>query len=144
MRPLRDRLVILAWILVLLSESFAVQTPTPSPSPTLLAITSDSKPNPPKPNCTNNGIYVNSKGETVKRPENCSLVPQGATAQCGDGTFSFSKSRRGTSSHHGGLRSGYEWKLSKVEKARFDGVPPLVDPCCVRRYCRALNPTNLL
>jgi hypothetical protein len=56
-----------------------------------------------KPKCTDTGTYVNSKGETVKRPENCSTAPQGATAQCGDGTYSFSQSRRGTCSHHGGV-----------------------------------------
>jgi hypothetical protein len=57
----------------------------------------------PKPKCTDNGTYENSKGETVKRPENCSAAPEGATAQCRDGTYSFSKSRRGTCSHHGGV-----------------------------------------
>jgi len=56
-----------------------------------------------KANCTDSGTYVNSKGETVKRPENCSAAPQGATAQCRDGTYSFSRSRRGTCSHHGGV-----------------------------------------
>jgi Protein of unknown function (DUF3761) len=56
-----------------------------------------------KPKCTDNGTYVNSKGQTVKRPENCSAAPQGATAQCADGTYSFSQSRRGTCSHHGGV-----------------------------------------
>jgi hypothetical protein len=56
-----------------------------------------------KPKCTDNGTYVNSKGETVKRPESCSAAPQGATAQCADGTYSFSQSRRGTCSHHGGV-----------------------------------------
>jgi hypothetical protein len=64
--------------------------------------------NPPsqqeqKPKCTDTGTYVNSKGETVKRPENCSAAPQGATAQCRDGSYSFSKSRSGTCSHHGGV-----------------------------------------
>jgi hypothetical protein len=29
--------------------------------------------------------------------------PAGATAQCRDGTYSFSRSRRGTCSHHGGV-----------------------------------------
>jgi hypothetical protein len=56
-----------------------------------------------KPKCTDNGKYVNSKGETVNRPENCSAAPQGATAQCRDGSYSFSQSRRGTCSHHGGV-----------------------------------------
>ncbi len=56
-----------------------------------------------QPKCTDNGTYVNSKGETVKRPETCSTAPQGATAQCRDGSYSFSQSRRGTCSHHGGV-----------------------------------------
>jgi Protein of unknown function (DUF3761) len=53
--------------------------------------------------CTDNGTYVNSKGETVKRPETCSSAPKEATAQCRDGSYSFSRSRRGTCSHHGGV-----------------------------------------
>ena len=56
-----------------------------------------------KTKCTDNGTYVNSKGQTVPRPENCSAPPKGATARCRDGTYSFSKSRRGTCSHHGGV-----------------------------------------
>jgi uncharacterized protein DUF3761 len=56
-----------------------------------------------KPKCTDTGTYVNSKGQTVKRPENCSAAPEGATAQCRDGTYSFSRSRRGSCSHHGGV-----------------------------------------
>jgi hypothetical protein len=35
--------------------------------------------------------------------ERRSLVPTGASARCRDGTFSFSRSRRGTCSHHGGV-----------------------------------------
>lgn len=50
-----------------------------------------------------NGTYVNSAGNTVCRPYEASGVPTGATAQCGDGTYSFSQSRRGTCSHHGGV-----------------------------------------
>jgi Protein of unknown function (DUF3761) len=53
--------------------------------------------------CTDNGTYVNSKGETVKRPETCSSVPKGATAQCRDKSYSFSHTRQGTCSHHGGV-----------------------------------------
>src|SRR5258708_2533064 len=56
-----------------------------------------------KATCTNNGTYTNSKGETVRRPENCSAAPKGATAQCRDGSYSFSQIRRGTCSHHGGV-----------------------------------------
>ena len=52
--------------------------------------------------CTN-GTYVNSAGNTVCSPETSSTVPAGATAQCVDGTYSFSQSRSGTCSHHGGV-----------------------------------------
>jgi hypothetical protein len=52
--------------------------------------------------CTN-GTYVNSAGNTVCRPENSPTVPAGATAECVDGTYSFSESRSGTCSHHGGV-----------------------------------------
>jgi hypothetical protein len=66
----------------------------------------------PKANCTHNGTYVNSKGQIVKRPETCSSAPQGATAQCRDGTYSFSRSRRGTCSHTEASRSGSDvWAL---------------------------------
>ena len=76
--------------------------PAPQPTPTPQNPPAQQQPKP-KPKCTDNGTYVNSKGETVKRPENCSAAPQGATAQCGDGTYSFSQSHRGTCSHHGGV-----------------------------------------
>jgi hypothetical protein len=56
-----------------------------------------------QPKCTDTGTHVNSQGQTVKRPENCSTAPQGATAQCRDGSYSFSQNRRGTCSHHGGV-----------------------------------------
>lgn len=54
---------------------------------------------------SNDNTYVNTAGNTVHSPtytEN-NVVPQGATAQCGDGTYSFSQSSRGTCSHHGGV-----------------------------------------
>ena len=49
--------------------------------------------------------YTNSKGNRVRSPTRTSdnQPPVGATAQCRDGTFSFSQSRRGTCSHHGGV-----------------------------------------
>lgn len=48
--------------------------------------------------------YTNSKGEKVQSPTYYSRPPTGATAECRDGTFSFSQSRRGTCSHHGGVK----------------------------------------
>jgi hypothetical protein len=69
--------------------------PTPTPAPT------------PKPAsyCTN-GAYTNSAGNTVCSPEPAPSPPVGATARCVDGTYSFSQSRSGTCSHHGGVS---EW-----------------------------------
>jgi hypothetical protein len=102
--PLRRMIVALA-LSFLLSQQLLTQTPSQAPNSGSSATQTSGTPNnrPAKPGCTDNGSYVNSKGQTVKRPENCTTTPQGATAQCGDGTYSFSKSRRGTCSHHGGV-----------------------------------------
>lgn len=48
-----------------------------------------------------NGTYKNSAGQTVCRPSTQNTG--GATAICRDGTYSYSQSRRGTCSHHGGV-----------------------------------------
>lgn len=58
----------------------------------------------PTTTCTN-GAYVNSAGDLVCKPEapSRSGPPAGATAQCSDGTYSFSESRSGTCSSHGGV-----------------------------------------
>jgi hypothetical protein len=53
----------------------------------------------PAPSCSN-GSYINSAGNRVCSP---SSNPSGATAQCGDGSYSYSQSRSGTCSHHGGV-----------------------------------------
>lgn len=60
---------------------------------------------PPAVNCPN-GTYVNTAGNVVCSPYNAPSTPSGATARCGDGTYSFSQSRSGTCSHHGGVA---EW-----------------------------------
>jgi hypothetical protein len=83
---------------VLLPSLFG-QTPQPQPSNNQ----STQQQQNAKPKCSDSGTYVNGQGQTVKRPENCSAAPQGATAQCADGTYSFSQSRKGTCSHHGGI-----------------------------------------
>jgi len=51
------------------------------------------------------GSYVNKAGHTVHRPAHTvsGIAPTGATAQCRDGSYSFSQSHRGTCSHHGGV-----------------------------------------
>lgn len=52
---------------------------------------------------SNSNYYTNSNGNTVHSPAYASSVPAGASARCRDGTYSFSQSRRGTCSHHGGV-----------------------------------------
>ena len=47
--------------------------------------------------------YINAEGVRVPSPRYNGSAPEGATAQCRDGTYSFSRSRRGTCSHHGGV-----------------------------------------
>src|SRR5690348_3001440 len=51
------------------------------------------------------GFYTNRQGEAVRRPERTlsSQAPLGASAQCRDGSYSFSAHHRGTCSHHGGV-----------------------------------------
>lgn len=47
--------------------------------------------------------YTNVSGHCVHRPERASQAAIGWTAQCRDGTYSFSEHHRGTCSHHGGV-----------------------------------------
>jgi hypothetical protein len=66
----------------------AIETPTPTPRTNTLS---------------NNNYYTNTAGNEVHSPAYSNSVPSGASARCGDGTYSFSQSRRGTCSHHGGV-----------------------------------------
>jgi hypothetical protein len=54
-------------------------------------------------NLSNNNYYTNTSGSSVHSPAYSNNIPVGASAQCRDGTYSFSQSRRGTCSHHGGV-----------------------------------------
>lgn len=62
------------------------------------------------------GYYRNSAGNCIPSPRrprggqtqgvlSAPTIPAGATACCRDGTYSFSQSRRGTCSGHGGVAS---------------------------------------
>jgi hypothetical protein len=51
------------------------------------------------------GHYVNRDGNSVHSPAHSrsGAKPQGATAQCRDGSYSFSQHHSGTCSRHGGV-----------------------------------------
>jgi hypothetical protein len=51
------------------------------------------------------GHYTNKSGQSVHSPAHTKSgkAPQGATAQCRDGSYSFSRHRSGTCSGHGGV-----------------------------------------
>lgn len=51
----------------------------------------------------NDRYYTNSDGQRVHSPTQAPSAPAGATAQCRDGSYSFSQHRQGTCSHHGGV-----------------------------------------
>lgn len=62
------------------------------------------------------GYYRNTAGNCIPSPRRprgggaqgllgSSSIPSGASARCRDGTYSFSQSRRGTCSGHGGVAS---------------------------------------
>lgn len=54
---------------------------------------------------SNTSTYINKEGNTVHSPaySDNGQAPDSATAQCGDGTYSFSQNHSGTCSHHGGV-----------------------------------------
>jgi Protein of unknown function (DUF3761) len=51
--------------------------------------------------------YTNVEGRRVHSPVFARSAPAGATARCADGSYSFSRHRRGTCSHHGGVAVWY-------------------------------------
>ncbi|MBE1162503.1 DUF3761 domain-containing protein [Dyella sp. 7MK23] len=70
-------------------------------------------PSAPTPSVTNGstqlieqGSYVNRDGVVVHSPAHTvsGAVPAGASAQCRDGSYSFSLHHSGTCSHHGGVQ----------------------------------------
>lgn len=51
-------------------------------------------------------VYRNVENIEVQSPTSYNAIPEGACAVCKDGSYSFSRHRRGTCSGHGGV---YKW-----------------------------------
>lgn len=49
------------------------------------------------------GSYLSVEGNCVREPDHSDVVPDGATARCNDGSYSFSQNRQGTCSQQGGV-----------------------------------------
>jgi len=81
-------------------------SPVVSPS-TQTAIQAQQVPTQQNNTLFNDNSYVNSSGNVVHSPAYSNTVPVGASAQCRDGTYSFSQHRSGTCSHHGGVAQWY-------------------------------------
>lgn len=60
---------------------------------------------PDEANLSNHNAYTNRDGNTVHAPARSlsGKAPEGATARCRDGSYSFSRHRSGTCSRHGGV-----------------------------------------
>lgn len=60
---------------------------------------------PDEASLSNHDTYTNRDGNTVHAPARSlsGKAPEGATARCRDGTYSFSRHRSGTCSRHGGV-----------------------------------------
>lgn len=52
---------------------------------------------------SSSGYYTARSGHRVHSPMQAAHAPRGASAKCGDGSWSFSENHRGTCSHHGGV-----------------------------------------
>jgi hypothetical protein len=93
-------LIRLIVVSIVLTGSFSVdakETFQPS-SPAADVKTSES-------DLTTHGHYINKDGQAVHSPSKSKSgkVPDGASAQCRDGSYSFSQHHSGTCSRHGGV-----------------------------------------
>lgn len=66
--------------------------------------------------------YINAKGQWIPSPTQTidGVAPDGATARCRDGSYSFSQSRRGTCSWHGGV---HQWLSQSSGRSKLPSLP---------------------
>jgi hypothetical protein len=91
-------------LLLALSGPVAAKPPAPAAS-AASANGHSTQARPDESQLVEHKTYTNRTGESVHSPAHTvdGAPPPGATAHCRDGSFSFSQSRRGTCSHHGGV-----------------------------------------
>ncbi|CAB3762682.1 DUF3761 domain-containing protein [Paraburkholderia solisilvae] len=82
--------LIAASVLLFATSAFAYQPPAGTPD---------------EADLSNHNTYRNSDADTVHAParSRSGKAPEGASARCRDGTYSFSRHRSGTCSRHGGV-----------------------------------------
>lgn len=66
-------------------------------------VVSEAKTDPTTAQTSNGKGYTNVDGNRIPSPRKADAPPPGASAQCRDGSYSFSANRRGTCSRHGGV-----------------------------------------
>lgn len=94
--------MLVSWVLLsFLVLSPAAQAKEVPANPTNPAISAA----PNEADLKEHGHYINANGNEVHSPAHSKsgAIPNGASAQCRDGSYSFSQNHRGTCSHHGGV-----------------------------------------
>ncbi len=81
----------------------AKTSPSPARRPELEPEDEEARSSKSSTTADESDTYLNRDGQRVPRPRHSDTVPAGASARCRDGTYSFSRNRRGTCSHHGGV-----------------------------------------
>lgn len=102
---LNYRLLVLAALLAV--NPLGAKEAVPSAAPASAAASQPAKPQFNESQLKEHGTYVNRTGQRVHSPAHTTngAAPPGASAQCRDGTYSFSQHRSGTCSHHAGVAS---------------------------------------
>ncbi|WOD17648.1 DUF3761 domain-containing protein [Paraburkholderia kirstenboschensis] len=92
LKTARGSVAVLAALLVGMPPAFAYVAPGTTPN---------------EADLSNHNTYTNRDGNTVHAPARSlsGKAPEGATARCRDGSYSFSRHHSGTCSRHGGVAS---------------------------------------